>query len=337
MKSLIVATTMVCVLLALLAEPIVEARRQQRLLDHAASLGAKINFLGSTSREASLGRFLLAIFDASYDRFRFYGLDFSASRLRDDDLEQVVEINHIKQLNLAGTQISDTALRHLDKLEFLERIDLGNTAVTDKGIARLSSRRRLASLRVVGTTVSYDALERLDAKLPHAHFCEQRAIEELKAAGIQVVDPPRWIEVPNDFGHVEAGREALAVVAGMNRKISLTAQDVARLGYLQWLREMTFHTVTLGPEGLAALRPLAKLKHLDIWFVNLSDSDLMSLARQTQLESLTIHGCDQITDAGLMQLRTLTNLKTLSINGCKGITKEGKSALARKLPDCRWY
>jgi len=335
MKSLIMATTIVCVFLAVLAQPIIEARRQQRLLDHAARLGAKFTLLGSVSRESSLGRFLLAIFDASYDRFQLYGLDFSGTNLRDDELEQVVQINHIKQLNLDGTHISDTAFRHLDKLKFLARLDLGHTTVTNKGIAHLRNRRSLASLRVVGTKVSYEALDRLDAELPYAHFCEERAIEELKVAGIQVVAPARLVEVPKALWHVEAGREAIMVVVGMNRRILLTAQDVVHLGYLQSLREMTFHTVSLGPDGLAALRPLAKLKNLSIWFVNLTDSDLKSLGRQSQLESMTIYGCDGITDAGLVELKTLINLKTLSIKACKGITKEGKSSLTRELPNCR--
>jgi internalin A len=334
-RSLLTATTIACVLLALLAQPIIEARRQQSLLDQVAAQGAKITVIGSVNRESSLGRFVLGLFDASYSRVPLYVLDFSGTQLSDEELRPVAQITYIKELKLDGTQVSDAAFRHLGQLEFLERLDLGNTEVTDEGIAQLNDLRHLASLRVVGTKVSYDALERLDAELPYAHFCEERAIDESKAAGIQVVDPPRHVEAPHDHSVIQAGREAVYAVIGMNRKISLTAQDVLHLGYLRSLHNLTFHTVTLGPAGLNALRPLPKLNELSISFVNLTDWDLKSLSKQLQLESLTLYECDGITDAGVAEFKTLKKLKTLSIKACRGVTKEAVSSLASELPSCQ--
>ena len=140
MKSLLAATTLFCVVLALVAQPMVEARRQQRLLSRVGALGGRVSSLGSQSREPSFGRFVLATFDASYDRFTFYGLDFSGTNLRDDDLKVLAEIEHVKELNLSNTRISDDGLRHLANMEFLCRLDLGGTQVTDQGIAQLESR-----------------------------------------------------------------------------------------------------------------------------------------------------------------------------------------------------
>lgn len=333
-RSLLTATTIACVLLALLAQPIIEARRQQSLLDQATSFGARIARIGSVSREQSLGRFLLAFFDSSYGHAPLYKLDFSGTELCDDELAQVLSIEHVRELDLSGTKITDAALRHLDQWDFLERLDLSATAVTDEGVLQLSDRRNLASLRVFGSQVGYGALERLDATLPYAHFSEEKAIEEAKAAGIQVVDFPRFHESPNGFHVVRSGGEAISAIAGMNRRLSLTAQDVLHLGYLQSLRDLTFHSVTLAPDGLNTLRPLANLKQVSIYYVNLSDNDLNALAKQTQLESLTIQGCPDITDAGLAQLKTLINLKELSIGTCQRVTKEGVASLAGELPDC---
>lgn len=333
-RSLLAAMTVACVLLALLAQPIIELRRQQSLLDQATSFGARIARIGSVSREQSLGRFLLAFLDSSYGHAPLYKLDFTGTELSDEELAQVLSIEHVRELNLSDTKITDAALRHLDQWEFLERLDLTATAVTDEGVLQLSGQRDLASLRVFGSQVSYSALKRLDAALPYAHFCEERAIEEAKAAGMQVVDFPRFHESPNGFHVVRSGGEAIIAIAGMNRRLSLTAEDVSHLSHLKSLQDLTFHTVTLAPDSLSTLRPLAKLKQLAIYIVNLSDDDLKSLAKQTQLELLTIHGCPDVTDVGIAQLKTLVNLKELSISSCPRVTKKSVASLANELPNC---
>ena len=333
-RSLLAAMTIACVLLALLAQPIIEARRQQSLLDQAASFGAKISRIGAVGRELSPGRFLLAFFDSSYVHTPLYKLDFSGTALTDDELLQVLSIEHVRELNLSGTKITDAAIPLLDQCQFLERLDLSATAVTDIGVSQLSGQRNLASLRVFGSQVSYNALRRLDAALPYAHFCEERAIEEAKAAGIQVVDIPRFHESPNGFHVVQSGGKAVSVIVGMNRRLSLTAQDVSHLGYLQSLQDMRFHTVTLAPNSLSTLPPLPKLEQLTIHSVNLTDDDLKSLAKQTQLQSLGIHGCPDVTDAGIVELKALINLKELSIGSCPKVTREVVALLAEELPNC---
>jgi len=172
----------------------------------------------------------------------------------------------------------------------------------------------------------------------YAHFCEERAIEELKAVGVQVVHTPRYVEDtnPRDIsGHFRAGEEAIDVIVGMNRKISLVGKDVAHLSHLSSLGELCFHGVTLGPDGLAPMKRLPKLKELEIYLTNLTDRDLKSVGRQTQLETLTIYGCPVITTEGLAHLKTLTQLKKLSVRSCNGIAKESLSALAQELPGCR--
>ena len=197
--------------------------------------------------------------------------------------------------------------------------------------------RNLASLREFGTTSTYDALEQLEAKFPHANFCEERAIEELKAAGVQVVDFPRHIEgePSGGFGIVRAGSEAVDAIVGMNRPATLTNVDVTRLGHLKSLRSMTLHTVTVGPEGIAAIQPLPKLKDLSIWFTNLSDKDLSSIAQHGELERLTIYDADGITDDGLACLKALTKLRHLRVGACSGISAAAISSLQQELPDCK--
>jgi internalin A len=335
MKLLFVAVTLLCVLFASIAKPLIESRRQQGLLNRVTAIGGRVSNLGTVVRTLTLGRFILSFFSPSFDRYPLYGFDFSGTKLSDDDLDWVTQVQYVKELNLSGTQVSDAGLRRLRNSEFLTKLDLRNTRVTDQALPDLLTMDILASLSVGGTPMSYKALEQLDAKLMYAHFCEERAIDELKAAGIQVVDPARAVKGENSRGCwiVQAGREAYSVIVGMGRPITLTTPDVVNLGYLQSLRKMTFHTAKLGPTGLDSLPPLSMLKELHIFYVNLTDRDLATIAKQTQLESLAINGCDGVTDEGLAHLKALGNLKALQISG-KGISKKAITELGKQLPNC---
>jgi hypothetical protein len=334
-KSLLLATAGLCILLALIAQPMMEARRQLQLIKDLTARGFKISSRGTIMRERSLGRIVLGVFSSSYDRYHLYGLDVSGTRLTDDDLAALTQVRHIKELNLAGTQITDAAVRHLQSMEYLTKLDVSGTQLTNEGVKGLSSLVNLSSLRVVDTEINYDALEALYEALPHAHFCEERAIEELTAAGIQVVAFPRISEGSDRWNWIiHSGNEAVEVVVGMNRKLTFTPDNVLHLNYLQSLREMTFHTVTLAPGGLQGLQPLKKLKELAFWFVNLTDKDVEALGRQTQLESLTIQEAELITDKCLKHLAKLTNLQKLHIEGCDHITRAAIADLANALPEC---
>jgi hypothetical protein len=93
--------------------------------------------------------------------------------------------------------------------------------------------------------------------------------------------------------------------------------------------------VKLGPDGLADLRPLARLDELSFWITNVSDRDLATLALQTQLKKLTIYDADSITDKGLSRLNALNNLEDMRISNCGRITAAAVVALQADLPNCR--
>jgi F-box/leucine-rich repeat protein 14 len=335
MKPLFAATTLLCVLLAMIAQPIMERRSQQALLYRTVVLGGNISEVDLLpEQEFSPGRFLLSIYDGAYGIGHLYSIDLRGSKVSDDDLDWIVQLHEIKELNLANTPVTDAGVEKLGGLEYLSSLNLGGTRVTDQGIAALGNLRDLARLRVIDTGVTDDALEKLDTTLPYAHFREERAIEKLKAAGIQVVGGARLFDGDKSRGlsPIRSGDKTAFVIVGMGRRITLTSDDVLQLSHLQSLQQMTFHTVTIGPSGLKGLRPLANMKSLRIYVANLTDKDLEAIARQTQLEKLEIQGCTGVTDVGLLHLRALTNLQELSVGNCPGLTREGIAALERELP-----
>jgi internalin A len=336
LKSLLVAMTLAGIVLASLTYPLIEARQQQALMNRVTAMGGRVSNLSVVMRPMSPGRFVLSFFSPKFDRYYFYGFDFSGTLLTDDDLEWVAQIKHVKELDLHGTQVSDAGLRCLRNSVYLTKLDLRNTRVTDQALPDLLTMELLASLSVGGTSISYKALEELDAKLMYAHFCEEKTIVELGAAGIHVANSTRALEGDRARGCwiVYAGRVVHNVYVGMGRPTTLTAPDVENLGHLDSLPTMKFHSVNMGQTGLAGLRPLANLKDLEILYTNLSDSDLTSLAKQTQLESLKVIGCDAITDDGISHLKSLKNLKKLEIQ-CKRVSKKAIERLEKELPDCK--
>jgi Leucine-rich repeat (LRR) protein len=325
--------TAACLLLALVAQAVIDEHREQAHIAQLQQLGATVSKRGSEPCEFSFARKLLDIFASSYAFDYHYGVDFRGTTVRDKDLAVLENIQYIRELDLSGTQISDQALRHFRKLTRLRKLDLGNTPVTDAGIKTLAKLPGLASLRVVGTRVSYDALEQLDAVLPWAHFCEERAAEELESVGVQVPAFPRHVEI--DQQTVRAGVIANHVIFGMNRQLSLKGVDVSHLDYLESLEDLTFHTVSIEPDSLARIRQLPNLREVGIWVTNISDRDLEFLARQTQLEELSLSMCPGITGSGVTLLKSLTNLKELDIRGCDGVDADAIDELRARLPNCQ--
>jgi len=156
--------TIVAVVLATLAKPLMEDRRNKRLLVYARNKGFSVTLRSSINRERSFSRLLLAYLGGpSYVRHQLYGLDSPNSKLTDDDLEQVVQVQHIKELDLQNTQITDDGLSHLQKLVYLRKLNLSGTHVSLKELKKLTV-NDCRSLSPV-------ALSQLAHQLPNCH-CE---------------------------------------------------------------------------------------------------------------------------------------------------------------------
>jgi hypothetical protein len=338
-KTLFAIVTILCVLLAMIARPLVEAHRHRGLIAQVTSLGGKVSHLGWVSRPFSPSRALLAMVDVSYANYPVYGLDFSGTKLNDDDLALINQVEHIRELILRNTQISDEGLPYLQKVRLLRSLDLRGTTVTDRGLAHLQDMNDLVSVRLAQTKVTYAALEALDARLPYTESCEERAIDELQLPGIQMVAFPGTVQVARSHEPSRSfntvGRARFIAVGMQQQPLSISAEHVTHLAHLSSLKEMRINSVTFDSQCLSGLGPLPKLEQIDIYFTNLTDTDLKSIARQTQLRTLTIYKANELTDAGVAQLESLTNLQNLRIASCEGVTKAGMEALAIRLPNCK--
>jgi hypothetical protein len=328
LKGLLLLITAASIFLALIAGPIAERRRQQRLLDQFVSRGVEPSRLGSVSL-TSLGNVILAVFDSSYGQAPLYHLECSAAQITDDDLRDLKRLHHIRRLNLSGTGITDEGAQYLRDMPYLTGVDLSHTNITDKTISELTAIENLADLRSLGTYVTYAALERIDGMHPLLHSAQQRGIDELKAAGVSVAHVARSFET-NDPGSAR-GQKIIEVSTGMNRNVTISATHIEHINHLETVQELAIREGTTLENGLTNLEPIPGLERMFFRGVNLTDRDLEAIGRQTQLEELIVISCG-ITDDGLRHLQGLANLRFLEIYDCPGVTREAYAELRLKLP-----
>eukprot|EP00873_Tetraselmis_striata_P000787 jgi/Tetstr1/421051/TSEL_012096.t1 len=83
-------------------------------------------------------------------------------------------------------------------------------------------------------------------------------------------------------------------------------------------------------EGLAALRPLARLTHLTITRSSaISDAGVRSIAaHHRQLTHLCLASCPKVTDEGVAALAALPCMASLDLRGCVRVTSAGVAVLA---------
>ncbi len=336
LRSLLAAMTAICILLAIVAGPLMEIRRERQLIAKFSALGAKVSVNGSIHR-GGLGRALLALIDSHFDESSLCRLDFSGAAIADSDLTGVARLTYIDELKLGGTAITDDGLRNLAGLNYLKQLDLHGTRVTDNGIANLGVLPSLNRLSVADTAVTYAALERLDATLPFAHLCQQKAIDDLMSAGVQIVHLPNYIDREDAQGHTVCdGERVTYVLVGMTSRnrptatgspwVTFTADQMAQLNRLGDIESIEFHSVSFGPEGLTGLAAFPSLKAMSVWHANLQDRDLDAIARQTELNELGIHHTE-ITDQGLATLKRLKKLQRLTIVDCPAVSGDGQREL----------
>ena len=90
--------------------------------------------------------------------------------------------------------------------------------------------------------------------------------------------------------------------------------------------------------GLAELKDLKNLQHLDLIHSDITDEGAKRLAELQSLKTIDLRG-SKITDAGLKELQSLHNLKELNLclvpGGPFDVTREGVKELQAALPEAK--
>jgi hypothetical protein len=91
----------------------------------------------------------------------FYSIDFSGSRLSDEDLSHVRHFTELRELDLSDTSVTDLGIKSLAGLSKLKKVWLDNTRVTDKGLEELANHREMEKVSIIGTQIDAPAAQSL--------------------------------------------------------------------------------------------------------------------------------------------------------------------------------
>jgi uncharacterized protein (TIGR02996 family) len=241
-------------------------------------------------------------------------LDFSGTRLTDDDLAALAVLPRLRRLTLADTAVSDAGCASLARLPSLERLDLRRTAVTDRGLARLASAPRLVALVVEGASVTpagADAakLRQVDRLLQLAPSARREAA--LAALAILVDESP--------VDHL--GRLDL-------RECAATDADLAYVRSVPEITELYLNDLPITSAGLERLAGAPHLTLLDVSDTGLADlTPLASLPALVELRAENL----PLGEHSVSQLAPLRHLRRLVVTG--SVWPEHVESLTTALPD----
>jgi Leucine-rich repeat (LRR) protein len=239
--------------------------------------------------------------------------DLMFERIRDDDLEFLVDFASLHHLHLNQAPISDQGLVHLRGLRNLDSLNLWGTPVGDAGLAHLEGLGNLRELLLVGTRVTDAGLE---------HLRELRNLTSLYLG-----DTPK---VTSDgLAHIDCLTNLQKLWLDNTGVGDAGLSHVAKLTNLA---DLSLGDTSVSNAGLAHLKPLTNLRNLRLDGTRIDDAGLAELKSLVNLAELSLMDTN-VSDAGLDHLKGLQGLGKLWVGGTR-VTKEGIGKLRQALPTC---
>ena len=370
LRTLLLAVTAVCLVLGFVSKPIVEARREQPVIDALRGVGADVG----TQTARFPGAFAVRLVLGEWVCRRADYVVLTGRPIGDEDLRHVASLRHVRSLYLGQTGLGDAGLAHLRELDELWGLDLGQTEVTDAGLKNLSGLDSLLWLNLAETGIG-------DAGLAHLRDLDE--LSQLDLRGTQVTDAglehltalDKLVSI-STFGtrvtyegleRLEAKlplarfREQRAIyeIGAIGGQLDtrsafvehetetafyetacqayldgtrMSGDALPHVRYLPSLERAELLSVELGEEGLAPLAELPALESLELWMTEVDEDDLRCLGQVKSLRKLSFHH-NEMTDQGLEHLEDLNRLETLEFHQTR-VTEDAVKLLRQALPDC---
>ncbi len=303
MRTMLVAVTLLCLVLALVVVPAERQRRaveKIRRLKYASFVTYDYQYRGDYDWGAELRgpAWLRRWVGDDYFQDIVYAhvqLD-RGDELTPDDLAALRGLRHLAALNMP---FADDGMLALSRLKRLEALYLSSNKISDGGLEHLSTLTELKLLGVSSDQITGEGL-----------------------IGLQVAGKLKWLDV----------RSNRVTFRGMEAVAQLTS-----------LERLSVHSDSLTDECLKPLSKLTSLRSLTIAGRDYSadapkgvtDAGIQYIVRLANLEDLKLISLD-ITDAGLSHLGKLQRLRSLDIaNDQPMYTEDGIAALQDQLPNLR--
>lgn len=238
-------------------------------------------------------------------------------KITDDDLKRFAGLTELKYLDLGsdGVQIKGEGIAHLVGLPKLENLHFYYCPLQNEGLTHIGKMKQLRSVRLDATMITDEGVAKLkdltELRVLVLGFnriggeglkslAKMTKVEWLNIYGTEVTD--------DDLVHLVPMKDLRVLEVGRHRRLNFTGS------------------------GLAHLKPLKSLKHVDLFDADITNDGLKGVAALENLEILNLVNT-KVTDAGLKQLYDLKKLRYVNLTNAP-VTPAGLSALQQALPLC---
>lgn len=168
LRTLLIITLAVALLMAWVVHKRDEARQQQKAFHVILDKGGASNF-GPESTRPTWVRWILGSNVAAAGGC----VEFGDSTFNDADLAQLSALGTIQRLSLSRTRVSDKGLVHLKKLTRLKYLSLDETSISDAGLISLHNCRSLEWLYLGGTRTTDAGVQNLQMAQPNLNVVDR--------------------------------------------------------------------------------------------------------------------------------------------------------------------
>ena len=273
----------------------------------------RINFGGTATGHLELRRWTtIDSFRAISKLDNLQSLDFTASRITDDDLVHLQGLTNLKTL-LLSDKTTDAGLTHIRGLTNLQALWLVATQVSDAGLVHLEALTNLQRLYLRHTQVS-------DAGLVHLEALTN--LESLYLDSTQITD----------VGLLHLKEMTNLRVLNLDDNL-ISDAGLVHLKGLSNLEALNLGDTRVSDKGLVHLQRLTRLQHLNLDDTLITDAGLIHLQRLTRMQRLFLSD-NKISNAGLVHIKGMSELEILYLNSTQ-VTAAGFAELQKALPNCR--
>ena len=234
-------------------------------------------------------------------------LYLKGERMGDFGLPFLRDLPRLKYLCLCGSNFTDNGMVHVKDISSLRILSFHESRcrITDAGLAHISQMPDLELLCLHGTKNITDA--------GIAHLAKMRSLRKLDIGSSEVTD--------RGLAHLAQIKTLESLSLPQDQK-GITDVGLAHIGELPNLKGLHISRIHfIDPEmnrpcytdkGLAELANCRWLEKLSIGSVGITDAGMDHVAKLTNLKSLLLFGCENVTDRGLAKLRRLKAMTSLS-------------------------
>ena len=305
-RSLLLVTALVGVLLAIREPAVRKYGAQQAAAEKLRAVGARITV--EPIRPAPL-RWLVA----NGDLGPITTVRLEGCRQPGDSLAALADLPDLQRLYLPNSAVTDDHLQHVAGLTGIRRLALWRTQITARGFRHLAGLENLELLDIHGSRVSEEALPHL-ARLPH-----------LRQIITTMTFTDRGLACLCTFAQHPRILRGKVVVEGV------TNRGMADLGALTSIQELDIRNSHVSAEGYAQLVRLRLLAGLDISGATCDDASLAQIHRIASLRSLSVHSRPaQVSLGGIMRCwgEQISRMRMLLTPGRRAVEFGGREGLS---------